>query len=51
MDSTQLKDSITFAAELIASGKADQIMPRDKLPDVFDTPVTAYRWHSLTAEG
>ena len=46
----QLAASIATAAEMLAAGKGDEAMPRDKLEGV-KTPVTAYRWNSLAAPG
>ena len=46
-----LAASIAEAEELIKQGKADVIMPREKVASDFKTPMTAYRWHSLVAVG
>ena len=46
-----LAASIAEAEELIKQGKADAIMPREKVAPDFKTPMTAYRWHSLVAAG
>ncbi|KAJ9154734.1 Dolichol-phosphate mannosyltransferase [Pleurostoma richardsiae] len=51
MSKEEQEASVAFAAQLIASGRANDIMPRDKLPSDFTTPVTAYRWHSLAGVG
>lgn len=51
MDSAKLNDGLAFAARLIDEGKGETVMPRDMLPEMFSTPITAYRWHSLAAVG
>lgn len=40
-----------LAEKMIAEGKAGEAMPTDHLPSLFDTPITAYRWHALAAKG
>ncbi|KXX74294.1 hypothetical protein MMYC01_208559 [Madurella mycetomatis] len=46
-----LSRSLEVAKEMIESGRNGDPMPRDLLPPIFTTPITAYRWHSLAAEG
>ncbi|KAH6651223.1 hypothetical protein F5144DRAFT_609025 [Chaetomium tenue] len=43
--------SLQVAKDMIADGRKDEPMPKQYLPFVFTTPVTAYRWHSLAAKG
>lgn len=43
--------TLEHCKELIACGNPDSIMPKDLIPDVFTSPISAYRWHSLIAEG
>ncbi|EAQ93734.1 hypothetical protein CHGG_01969 [Chaetomium globosum CBS 148.51] len=43
--------SLQVAKDMIADGRKDEPMPKQHLPFVFTTPVTAYRWHSLAAKG
>ncbi|KAH6642142.1 hypothetical protein C7974DRAFT_350419 [Boeremia exigua] len=43
--------TLEFSKDLIGIGNADGIMPRDLIPDVFTSPISAYRWHSLIAKG
>lgn len=43
--------SLDYSAQQLRLGNGDAIMPRALLPEVFTTPITAYRWHSLIAEG
>lgn len=47
----ELEAGVAKAAELVGSGRGDAIMPRDKLSEMFDTPITAYRYYSLLAPG
>ena len=51
MDRAKMKESLDFASRLINDGKGDHIMPKDRLPEMLTTPITAYRWHSLAAVG
>jgi hypothetical protein len=44
------KTTLKFAKDQIAQGNKDGIMPKDLIPDVFHSPITAYRWHSLIAK-
>ncbi|KAF6836002.1 esterase lipase [Colletotrichum plurivorum] len=46
-----MKKGLDLAAKMIAEGKGDEILPSDHVPSIFNTPLTAYRWHSLTAKG
>lgn len=43
--------SLQVAKEMIANGRENEPMPKQYLPFVFTTPVTAYRWNSLAAKG
>ncbi|KAK2761899.1 esterase lipase [Colletotrichum kahawae] len=45
------KKGVDLAEKMIAEGKAGEAMPTDHLPSLFDTPITAYRWHALAAKG
>lgn len=47
----EMDESLRIAGAMIAAGNADAIMPRDKVPASFDTPITAYRWRSLLSAG
>ncbi|WQF75740.1 Putative fusarinine C esterase SidJ, alpha/Beta hydrolase [Colletotrichum destructivum] len=51
VDPDWLKKSLEYAEKLIDEGKEWEAMPRDQLPSFFQTPMTAYRWHSLAAKG
>ncbi|OBR13794.1 Esterase lipase [Colletotrichum higginsianum IMI 349063] len=51
VDHEWLKNSLEYAEKLIDEGKECEAMPRDQLPSFFQTPMTAYRWHSLAAKG
>lgn len=46
-----LERSIKTAMEMIDKGKGKEIMPAGSIPEIFQSPVTAYRWWSLAAEG
>ncbi|GAB1309973.1 UPF0619 GPI-anchored membrane protein [Madurella fahalii] len=46
-----LNQSVRVAKDMIESGRKQDPMPKDLLPPIFATPVTAYRWHSLAAKG
>jgi len=48
---SELQDAIDVAKKLIADGKSDYIVPRDKAQIVAGVPITAYRLHSLVAKG
>lgn len=43
--------SLDLAAKMIAEGRADDVMPNDKVPKVLGAPVSAYRFQSLAAKG
>ncbi|KAJ4984845.1 UPF0613 protein PB24D3.06c 1 [Stagonosporopsis vannaccii] len=43
--------TLDFSKNLIAQGDKEQIMPKHLLPDIFTSPISAYRWHSLIAQG
>ncbi|TQN73528.1 UPF0613 protein [Colletotrichum shisoi] len=51
VDPDWLRKSLEYAEKLIDEGKEWEAMPRDQLPSFFQTPMTAYRWHSLAAKG
>ncbi|KAL2166144.1 hypothetical protein VTG60DRAFT_3260 [Thermothelomyces hinnuleus] len=51
MSPEELDRSAQFATDMIEAGKKDDPMPKELLPSIFSTPVTAYRWHSLAAKG
>ena len=42
---------LDLAAKWIAEGKAEDCLPRDKIPDILGAPLSAYRYWSLVAEG
>lgn len=46
-----MKKGLDLAAQMIAEGKGGEILPADYVPSIFNTPITAYRWHSLTTKG
>lgn len=46
-----LDASLETAAEMIKAGSEKDCVPRDKMTPAFNTPITAYRWHSLAAVG
>jgi hypothetical protein len=43
--------SLAHAESLIAGGNEGDSMPRALVPELFTSPVSAYRWHSLLAVG
>ncbi len=43
--------TLQYSGDLIAQGKKDSIMPQELIPDIFTSPITAHRWHSLIAKG
>ncbi|CAI6082377.1 unnamed protein product [Clonostachys chloroleuca] len=45
------RDSLAVADQMIAEGKSDWCIPKDKVPPVFNCPMTAYRLRSLIAKG
>jgi hypothetical protein len=47
----ELGNAIKYAESMIAEGKGQDCMPQDKLPTVFNPPVSAYRWISLVSKG
>jgi hypothetical protein len=51
MSPEQLAKSVQVARDMIDGGRQDVPMPKEALPPIFGTPVTAYRWHSLAARG
>lgn len=44
-------ESLECAIKMIADGKGDYCMPKDKVAGIIGAPVTAYRFHSLCAKG
>jgi hypothetical protein len=44
------KQTLEFVENEIARGNKDGIVPRDLIPGIFNSPITAYRWHSLIAK-
>lgn len=50
MSPEELEQSVQVAKGMIEKGQENEAMPREFIPFVFSTPVTAYRWHSLAAE-
>lgn len=51
MPADYLEATIATAKQMIAEGKQEDAMPRDSIPPVFSSLVTAYRWNSLAAKG
>jgi hypothetical protein len=51
MSPEELERSLRVAKGRIEKGQEHEAMPREFVPFVFTTPVTAYRWHSLAAKG
>lgn len=51
MTQAELDEGLAVATEMIEAGRAEELMPRDKLPKCYWTPMTAYRLHSLAAPG
>ena len=47
----ELERSVKTARDMIDRGQEQEIMPKGSIPAVFYSPVTAYRWYSLAAEG
>jgi hypothetical protein len=43
--------SLAHAEGMIASGKESDCMPRALVPEIFTSPLSAYRWHSILAVG
>ncbi|KAJ8114259.1 hypothetical protein OPT61_g3812 [Boeremia exigua] len=43
--------TLDHSKDLIAQGNKDSIMPKDMVPEIFTSPISAYRWHSLIAKG
>ncbi|KAG7811648.1 hypothetical protein KL921_001914 [Ogataea angusta] len=50
MDPVVLENSIKVAKNLVDKEKGKQFMPYDLCPDVFESPINAYRWYSLASE-
>ncbi|CCF35050.1 hypothetical protein CH063_06913 [Colletotrichum higginsianum] len=46
-----LRKSIEYAQDMIAQGKENEAMPTPLIPAIFSSPITAYRWNSLGAQG
>ena len=44
------RESLAKANAMIAEGKADWAMPKDKVPNVLGAPISAYRLQSLVAK-
>lgn len=42
--------TLDASTKLITQGNADTIMPKHLIPDIFTSPISAYRWHSLIAK-
>jgi len=45
-----LEGSVTAARGLIDAGKGEEVMGKGSVPEIFHSPVTAYRWWSLAAK-
>lgn len=44
------RDCLAVADQMIAEGKSDWCMPKDKVPNVLQAPISAYRLRSLIAK-
>lgn len=44
------KESLRVADEMIADGRSDHCVPKDKVPPIVNAPITAYRLRSLIAK-
>ncbi|KAK4135866.1 hypothetical protein BT67DRAFT_377103, partial [Trichocladium antarcticum] len=51
MPAEYLSKTIEVARDMIAKGLKDDAMPKALIPPIFETPITAYRWHSLAEMG
>jgi hypothetical protein len=51
MSPNDLAKSVQVAQDMVDNGRKDDPMPKESLPFIFTTPVTAYRWRSLAAKG
>jgi len=51
MSTDLFAETLKHAEDMIARGEKDEIMPKALIPPIFHSPITAYRWHSLTAKG
>jgi hypothetical protein len=51
MTPEDLNKTVLLAREMIDNGCDQEIMPAATIPPIFNSPITAYRWHSLAAEG
>lgn len=50
MGESKLEESVRVAKDIIASGKSHERMPLDYVSESMrDTPISAFRWHSLCA--
>ena len=47
----ELERSVMAARALIDQGCEQEVMPKGSIPEIFHSPVTAYRWYSLAAKG
>lgn len=51
-DGRDPEESLAYAARVVKEGRGDEeYMPRRLLPVGWNTPITAYRWHSLISSG
>jgi pimeloyl-ACP methyl ester carboxylesterase len=46
-----MEKSVRVARRLVDKGRGQEVMWRGSIPEIFQSPVTAYRWWSLAAEG
>lgn len=45
-------ESLAYATRAVEEGRGDEVyMPRRLLPVGWNTPISAYRWHSLISFG
>ncbi|KAF6822813.1 hypothetical protein CPLU01_11780 [Colletotrichum plurivorum] len=51
MSPEEYEASVKHAQGMISEGKENEAMPTSLIPFIFTSPITAYRWNSLGAEG
>jgi hypothetical protein len=51
MEPKDMNAALAYAKRLIGQGKKDAIMPQEMMPSVYNTPISAYRWHSMASYG
>lgn len=50
-DGRSFEESLAHATRMLEEGHSDDYMPKSLLPVGYDSPITAYRWHSLISVG